>query len=79
MNKYSVSLTHMGSRNGGKLSSVNSVTKLNAYSLGMDYMVASGLKTYAEVTTVSVANPFEQGVKGKNNGTVVMAGAVVKF
>ena len=72
-----------------------SITKLNAYSLGVDYMVASGLKTYAEVTFVSVSNPAVQNslsnityaagnanknpAAPKNNGTVIIAGAVVRF
>ena len=72
-----------------------SLTKLNAYSLGVDYMVASGLKTYAEVTFVSVTNSaIQNSLAGvtygsptsvnnpaapKNNGTVIIAGAVVKF
>jgi outer membrane protein OmpU len=81
MNKLTASLTFMSAKAGDKFNAVtNNMSKTTAWSVGLDYMIASGLKTYAEYTQFTLKNPLLQAPSYEaNKGSVFLAGAVVKF
>lgn len=86
MNKLAASLTYLNGQKGNKnVAANNYMSKTSAWSVGVDYMLASGLKTYAEFTAYSLKNANLQNTTtaGKsyaaNRGNMFLAGAVVKF
>jgi predicted porin len=84
MNQLAASVTYLNGQKGNKNDApYNSMSKTSAWSVGVDYMLASGLKTYAEFTAYSLKNAFVQNPTGTvypaNKGNVFLAGAVVKF
>lgn len=56
----------------------SSKAKLTSYALGLDYKLAAGLKTFAEVTAFKVKDKEKSGFV-KNKGTVVIIGSKVSF
>ena len=83
MNKLAASVTYLNGQQGNKLvadAPSYNMSKTSAWSVGVDYMLASGLKTYAEFTAYSLKNAALQGTKyPANKGNVFLAGAVVKL
>lgn len=84
MNKLAASVTYLNGNKGDKNATTNSnMSKTSAWSVGVDYMLATGLKTYAEFTAYNLKNAALQNPTGKsypaNRGNVFLAGAVVKF
>ena len=82
MGKLTTSLTYMSAKLGDSGVNPSNSSKTTAWSVGVDYMLASGLKTYAEFTQFTLKNKTVQNTTPKapsNKATAFMAGAVVKF
>jgi hypothetical protein len=66
------SLTYLNRKTNSDLSKA----KLTSYALGLDYKLAAGLKTFAEVTAFKAKDKAQTT---KNKGTVVIIGSKVSF
>jgi len=80
MDKLAASVTYLNGNQGDKTDpAAHNMSKTSAWSVGLDYMLASGLKTYAEFTAYNLKNAKIQGANPANKGNVFLVGGVVKF